>query len=276
MTVIPFVSSMQWRHDVYGTVAQLNGVGFGKLTSLLAQTVDATSGERLFVTDTFSAVDPSMAADSYRRISGSGGGGRHSLSLSGMLSRYDVFAAHVRDTSGFDERSVDPTRQLYIHRGQLDELWHDNASGSLLMKSADIPQFRLVVVGRDTNSSLLALETAVCFLRDGGLILVNNAGVENDVADTSTAEPELHHQQRHHHHQMGLGPVVDAFFSRHGRSTIAPLLSTGNKVYLTTTNFRRQYFDHIIDNSDWLSLHVGRSPYKAVTPGLGGFEFLRL
>jgi len=270
LTVVPFVSAMQWKHDVYGTVAQLNGVGFGKLTSLLAQTVDSASGERLFVADTFATLPDAGGTNS--------GSGLLAAGRKKLISPYEVFAAHLRDTSGFDEHSTDPTRRLFIHRGRLDELRHNATVGSFV---GELPQFRFVVVGNELaqsssttsplsasnngDNSLTALETAVCFLRDGGLIVV-------ELSSSVDEEDETQHDSL-----IGHYPMVDAFFTRHGRTIIAPLLLADNKLYLTTTNFRRKYIDYISDAGDWLALHIGMTPVKMTTnSGLGGFEFLHL
>lgn len=246
MSVVPFVTVMQWKSGIYGTVGQLNGVGLGRLTSLLAHAVDVDAGERLFVADEFPT-------------SGSGSTRRPACGSSTLLSIdvHEAFQANVRLTTAFDRRAADAARQLVVYRGQPADL---RSLGSTSWLS-DLAQFRLMVVssGSESSGSLLDnLDTAVCLLRDGGLIVVDVT--ESNVDDGSRSD----------------GPtIVDRFLAASQPSVnIVPILSAGNKLYLTTTNFRRKYTDYIRDAGDWLEVHLGLLPTKTV--GHGGFEYLHL
>lgn len=57
---------------------------------------------------------------------------------------------------------------------------------------------------------------------------------------------------------------------------MAPLLYAGNKLYLTTTKFRRKYYDYVIDAGDWMEVRLGLSAIKMERTQIAGFDILRL
>lgn len=60
-----------------------------------------------------------------------------------------------------------------------------------------------------------------------------------------------------------------------GRGLMAPLLHAGNKLYLTTTDFRRKYYDYVMEASDWIEMRLGRNA-GIEKDEMSGFDILRL
>lgn len=210
LSLIPFLSEFQWNNGVYGSVGEF-GVALGKFTTLLSTYTDVDAGERLFVCDCFN-----------RSTSGGAAVAGHHGTIAG-LSPFQIFTAHMRDF-GFEEEASAGPRRLHLYRGSSSTL------DRRLFSTWDLPQFRLISIDADLDrlSVLSDLETASCLLRDGGLIVVN--GVDD-----------------HETKQLTSWTMVN-YFRKHGQSALTPILSTGNKLYLTTTNWRRKYIEALTND----------------------------
>jgi hypothetical protein len=57
---------------------------------------------------------------------------------------------------------------------------------------------------------------------------------------------------------------------------LAPVLHAGNKLYLTTADSRRTYYDHIIEAGDWMGVRFGVIAVKIEKDQMAGFDILRL
>jgi hypothetical protein len=186
MSLVPFFTSLQWKHGVYGTVGQIGNVGYGKFTSLLARVVDQSSGEQLFVADPFDTISLSSSENAAKgnvllQVQQQVEEHPHSFFGHPMQapSRHEVFAASVRDATGFDETSRDPSKRLFLYRGDILRL-----TRNLTTVIGDLPLFRIVALERFSESqySSLALDimtsaikTAVCILSDGGLVVIDGS-----------------------------------------------------------------------------------------------------
>jgi hypothetical protein len=53
---------------------------------------------------------------------------------------------------------------------------------------------------------------------------------------------------------------------------VTPLLVVGNKLYLTTTNFRRKYYDSIMAAKEWIEIRLG---VEIVKDKIAGLDVLR-
>jgi len=184
LTLVPFITSLQWKHGVYGTVGHIGDVGYGKFTSLLARVVDSTSGERLFVADPF--IDDQLPQSSDETSLIGALKLQQQIRFVGMQPRlphrHDVFSANVLDVTGFDEESSDPARRMFLYRGNLA-----NMTAYLTSIVGTLPLFRIIAfeqrvfVSSTTSTSslsgtlLAAVELATCILSEGGLIVLDGA-----------------------------------------------------------------------------------------------------
>lgn len=200
------------------------GVALGKFTTLLSTYTDVESGERLFVCDCFNR-------------STSGGAGHHGT-IAG-LSSLQIFTTHMRDF-GFEEEESAGPRRLHLFRGSSSTL------DRRIFSAWDLPQFRLISIDADLDrlSVLSDLEMASCLLRDGGLVIVN--GVDDHETKQLTTW------------------TMDSYFRKHGQSALTPILSTGNKLYLTTTNWRRKYIEAL--TNDVILTHSGLIESAFIAP----------
>lgn len=57
---------------------------------------------------------------------------------------------------------------------------------------------------------------------------------------------------------------------------MAPLLLAGSKLYLTTAEYRRKYYDYVLDAGDWMEVRLGLSAIKMERDQIAGFDILRL
>lgn len=224
LSLIPFLSEFQWKSGIYGSVGEF-GVALGKFTTLLSTYTDVDAGERLFVCDCFNRSSTSAAGSQGGTIAG--------------LTPLQIFKAHMKDF-GFDEEAGAGPRRLHLYRGSSSTL------DRRLFSSWDLPQFRLISIDADLDrlSVLSDLETASCLLRDGGLIVVN--GVDDQETKQLTAW------------------TMANYFQKHGQSALTPILSTGNKLYLTTTNWRRKYVEAM--TNDVILTHSGLVQSAFIAP----------
>lgn len=129
------------------------------------------------------------------------------------LSQFEVFRSHLRDFR-FDVESTSTDDRIYVHHGTPSP----NLAEQLL--EWDLPRFRLISVEASVVP-LEGLELAACLLRDGGIIVLDQPTSIDAALST-----------------------VAAFLARHGRSAISPFFVAGNKLFLTTTNWKKVYEDH--------------------------------
>lgn len=87
-----------------------------------------------------------------------------------------------------------------------------------------LPRSRIIILGSegDVPTNLKRLQQAICLLSDGGILVLE------DSLNGSTA--------------------MQHFFSQNGYSFLSPLLSFGQRLMFTTTNFRDAYYRHLLND----------------------------
>jgi hypothetical protein len=225
--LLPFVSAMQWSHGIFGSVGEFADK-FDKFTSLLSVNVDASSGEKLVVSNAFNRSEDAQSSVEF-------------------LSQYEIFTKHMQDFGYDDVQSTPgPSRKLFVHKGTAEDFPRDKLSPS----DWNMEQFRLISVDGDQESSALlsSLELAACMLRDGGLLIVDGAET-TDPRDT-------------------VSRTVTNFLSKQGQSTLSSLLTAGNKIFLTTTNWKNRYAEYI-----WSNLQLVQTGLALTYSTSGGILF---
>ena len=212
-SLVPLLTKMQWSNGVFGAIGEF-GVSFGKFTSLLGHNFDSDSGEKLFVSDLFNHT--STSSEKVPTLPG--------------LGRLDIFRAYMKD-HGLEhgDGSSLGSNTFYINEGTIQDIDPN------LLHQLQIPQFRLISISVDDeqeeekwNKLISGLKMAACLLRDGGIIIVDGVDELDSTALVRSASAE--------------------FLTKHARSAMSPLLMAGNKLFITTNNWRTVYSRYITDN----------------------------
>lgn len=219
--IVPVISAVQWHNGVYGSVAEF-GVGVGKFTSLLARSVDAAAGERLFVADDFS-----------RPLDG------QLLSMRGRLTQYDLFAANLRRV-GFDETATGPRRML-VHRGTAESFQF------VRLKEWRLPLFRLISVdfrALNVTTRSPVLDLAACLLTDGGILVV---GGIDELSSSST---------RQLLQGVSYSVLTTFLLKSEGKPELSPVFVAGDKLFITNSRWSQSLRSHVIEAAENLHLRV--------------------
>ena len=181
MSLIGNLTDMQWLHGIYGSVGEF-GVSIGILASILTFNADDATGEKLVFSDVFkNPLDEVPVEEQFKRF------------------------VEIMDRLGVSFAEVKPAGK---RRGYLYNM-HPTLLSKDVFLDRNIPQLRLVSLNghRDPMTVALALQTAACVLRDGGIVVVDGS----NTATTRTA--------------------VEGYFRRFGSVSMAPLLDVGDKLY---------------------------------------------
>lgn len=204
--LVSTLTDLQWIYGVFGSLLEI-GVGEGKFSNVLTFNVDHNNGEKLVFSDSFMH----GPYNSY-------GGQQMSVFLETM---------HRKNVTFSDE----------VLTGQLQAYMHTNYPINLNveeLKQNNIPQFRMVSINSygDPVRLLMHLRNAICLIRDGAIIIVDDFDKE-DIQETMS------------HFLKSLGP-----------SSIVPLLRVHNKLYLCTANWQSKYLNLLRDRSAILDIDI--------------------
>ncbi len=188
------LSQLQWAYGVYGSVGQIGLDDSSMLSEGVVDSIHTQAGEKLVVSDMF--------------IQHTGQYPHTATQLFTETMQIDGFSPYIGGKWS--------AKQFYLHKGLPWDVTKE------LLVALGVEQFRLICVGSagiDPYRSMYSLQRAACFIRDGGIVIIES------LYDSNPHAPY----------------VIQQYFQSHSHQALTPFLVTKDKIYLCTANWKSKY-----------------------------------
>ena len=217
MSVLLYITQMQWIFGVYGSVAELGNID-GKFCSVLVHCLNIEAGERIFV----SGLNEDIEKQSTSSEDGS-------INLGDIMQMWNMKVLNIED---YDLDNLEQLHENVVHQhhgAPLDFSKH-------VFIRLGIPQFRLIGLSYDDLDAIMgssqSLENVLCVMREGAIVVID--GIESNES---------------------IGEVLTLFFDRYGTDILSPLMLFNNKLYLCTSSHLERYKEYLMTSERFTDVY---------------------